>query len=117
MMRLRQATDEDDEFCFRLNVATMREYIEPIYGWDVDVQRSYHAGWFNPDRLSIIEDDDGRPIGVLDVIDKDDHLSLSRIEVLPEAQGLGFIVDLDSEDEHRVSMYRSGEDSHLASVE
>ena len=152
MMRLRQATDADDEFCFRLNVATMREYIEPIYGWDVDVQRSYHAGWFNPDRLSIIEDDDGSPIGVLDVSDKDDHLYLSRIEVLPEAQGrgvgtaimeglimqgrtirlrvftnnvrarrfyerLGFIVDLDSEDEHHVSMHRSSEDSNLASVE
>ena len=151
LVRLRQATDADDEFCFQLNLATMREYIEPVFGWDVDVQRRYHARWFNPDRLSIIEDDNGTAIGVLDVSDKGDHMYLSRIEVLPEAQGrgvgsavmeslmmhgrtirlqvftnnlraqrfyerLGFIVDLDSEDEHHVSMHRSGEDALPESV-
>lgn len=67
----------------------MREYIEPIYGWDVDEQRRQHAGWFKADRLSIIEDDDGTAIGVLDVSDKGDHLYVSRIEVLPEVQGRG----------------------------
>lgn len=146
MVRLRQATDADDDFCFRLNLATMREYVEPIYGWDVDVQGTHHAGWFKADRLSIIEDDDGTAIGVLDVSDEGDHLYVSRIEVLPEVQGrgvgtavmeglmrqgrpirlrvftnnvrarrfyerLGFIVDFDSEDEHHVSMQRSGEDT------
>ena len=65
----------------------MREYIEPTYGWDVDEQRGQHAGWFNPDRLSIIEDDDGTAIGVLDVSDKGDHLYVSRIEVLPNPKG------------------------------
>ena len=68
----------------------MREYVESMYGgWDADYQRSHHAGWFEPDRLSIIEDDDGRAIGVLDVSDKGDHLYLGRIEILPEAQGRG----------------------------
>ena len=88
-MRLRPATDADADFCFRLNLATMREYVEPIYGWDVDVQRRHHAGWFDVDRLSIIEDDDGTAIGVLDVSDEGDHLYLSRIEVWPESQGCG----------------------------
>ena len=88
-VRLRPATSQDDAFCFRLEEATMREYIEPIYGWDVDEQRRQHAGWFKADRLSIIEDDDGTAIGVLDVRDKGDHLYVSRIEVLPEAQGRG----------------------------
>lgn len=67
----------------------MREYVEPIYGWHDDVQRAYHEDWFDPERLSIIEDDDGRTVGVLDVIDEGDHLYLSRIEILPEAQGQG----------------------------
>ena len=90
MVRLRQATSADDAFCFHLNDATMREYVESMYGgWDADYQRSHHAGWFEPDRLSIIEDDDGRAIGVLDVSDKGDHLYLGRIEILPEAQGRG----------------------------
>ena len=88
-MRLRQATAADDEFCFRLNVAAMREYVEPMYGWDEDTQRRCHAGWFEADRLLIIEDDAGRAVGVLDVSDEGDHLYLSRIEVLPEAQGCG----------------------------
>ena len=47
-MRLRPATDTDDDFCFRLNLATMREYVEAINGWDLDEQRRQHAGWFVP---------------------------------------------------------------------
>jgi hypothetical protein len=70
----------------------MREYVEPIYGWDLDVQQRYHTEWFTPDRLLIIEDDDGTLIGVLDVSDEGDHLYLSRIEVLPEALLFGTIV-------------------------
>ena len=87
--RLRPATDADDDFCLRLNLATMREYVEPIYGWDLDVQRRQHAAWFNADRLSIIEEDDGAAIGVLDVSDESDHLYVSRVEILPEVQGRG----------------------------
>jgi RimJ/RimL family protein N-acetyltransferase len=151
LVRLRQATDADDDFCFLLNLATMREYIEPVYGWDLDVQRMYHARWFNADRLSIIEDDNGTAIGVLDVSDESDHMYVSRIEVLPEVQGrgvgsavmeslmmhgrtirlqvftnnvraqrfyerLGFILDLDSEDEHHASMHRPGEDARPKSM-
>lgn len=67
----------------------MREYVEPIYGWDDEVQRRYHREWFDPSRLSIIEDDEGKAVGVVDVGDAGDHLYLSRIEVLPEAQGRG----------------------------
>ena len=75
----------------------MREYVEPVYGWDADVQRMYHAQWFKLDRLLIIEDDDGRAVGVLDVSDEGDHLYLGRIEILPEAQrrGLGTAVVAD----------------------
>jgi ribosomal protein S18 acetylase RimI-like enzyme len=90
-VRLREATDADNEFCLRLNVAAMREYVEPIYGWDIDVQRRYHDEWFAANRrsISIIEDDDGASIGVLDLSDEGDHVYLSRIAILPEAQGRG----------------------------
>jgi ribosomal protein S18 acetylase RimI-like enzyme len=67
----------------------MREYIEPNYGWDIAEQRRLHALYFNPDRLSIIEDDDGTTIGMLEVRDEGEHLYVSRLEVLPEAQGRG----------------------------
>ena len=67
----------------------MREYIEPLYGWDIDEQRRLHVRYFKPQPLSIIEDDNGAAIGLLDVSDKGDHLYVSRIEVRPEAQGRG----------------------------
>lgn len=78
-------------FCFGLNSVAMREYVEPIYGWDIDVPRRYHDEWFQSERfaVSIIEDDDGTAIGALDVRDEDDHSYASRIAVLPEAQGRG----------------------------
>ena len=88
-MRLRQATDADDDFCLQLNIATMREYIEPLYGWDIDEQRRLHVRYFEPERLLIIEDDNGAAIGLLEVSDNGDHLYVSRIEVRPEAQGHG----------------------------
>jgi hypothetical protein len=56
--RRRPASDADEAFCFELNEASMRKYVEPIYGWDADVQRAYHARWFQPARLTIVEDDD-----------------------------------------------------------
>jgi hypothetical protein len=28
----------------------MREYVEPIYGWDVEAQRRYHVEWFKAER-------------------------------------------------------------------
>jgi ribosomal protein S18 acetylase RimI-like enzyme len=90
-VRLRHATDADDDFCYRLNLAAMREYIEPIYGWDVEDQRSYHNQWFRANRgsISIIEDDEGAAIGALDLSDEGDHIYLSRIAILPEVQGRG----------------------------
>ena len=88
-MRLRPATDDDDPFCLEVNELALREYVEPVYGWDPALQRTYHARWFDPDRLSIIEDDEGRAVGVLDVSDEGDHVYLARIAILPQAQGRG----------------------------
>jgi ribosomal protein S18 acetylase RimI-like enzyme len=90
-VRLRPVTEAHNDFCFQLNVAAMREYVEPIYGWELGVQRTYHDEWFSASRdtTSIIEEDDGTPIGVLDLSDDGDHLYLSRIAVVPEVHGRG----------------------------
>jgi Tol biopolymer transport system component len=60
---MRRATVEDSEFCFALNEASLREYVEPIYGWDPAVQREYHDAWFDPDRLTVILDGARSPNG------------------------------------------------------
>jgi ribosomal protein S18 acetylase RimI-like enzyme len=88
-VRPRPATDADNDFCFRINQVTLREYVEPNCGWETAVQRTYHDKWFAAGRVMIIEDDDGAAIGVLDVTDEGDHLYLSRLAIVPEAQRRG----------------------------
>lgn len=87
---LRPATDDDSEFCYTLHRRSLGPVVAEVFGsWDDTVQREFHARWFDAPRLQIIEDDDGTPIGVLDVRDATDHTYLSRIEVLPEYQSRG----------------------------
>lgn len=88
--KLRPATDDDSEFCYTLHRRSLGPVVAEVFGsWDDAVQREFHARWFDARRLKIIEDDDGTPIGVLDVQDGTDHTYLSRIEVLPEYQSRG----------------------------
>jgi ribosomal protein S18 acetylase RimI-like enzyme len=92
---LRPATDDDSEFCYTLHQRSLGQVIAEVFGgWDDAVQREFHARWFDPSRLNIIEDDEGRPIGVLDLLEKTDHTYLSRIELLPEHQSRGIGSDV-----------------------
>jgi GNAT superfamily N-acetyltransferase len=87
---LRPATGEDSEFCFTLNQRSLGPVIVEVFGpWDDAVQREFHARWFDLRRLNIIADDEGTPIGVLDVQEETDHTYSSRIELLPEYQNRG----------------------------
>jgi len=87
---LRHATAEDSEFCYMLHRQSLGPVITEVFGsWDDAVQRERHARWFDPLRLNIIADDEGTPIGVLDVQEETDHTYLSRIELLPEHQSRG----------------------------
>ena len=88
--KLRPATVDDSEFCYTLHRQSLGWVIAEVFGgWDDAVQREFHARWFDPARLEIIEDDDATPIGVLDVQEGTDHTYLSRIELLPEYQNRG----------------------------
>jgi ribosomal protein S18 acetylase RimI-like enzyme len=88
-LRLRRATDADAQFCFTLHEAAMGPVVSAVFGaWDHDVQRALHEQWFDPNRVQILEVGD-IPVGVLDVYERDDHVYLARIEVLPEWQGRG----------------------------
>jgi ribosomal protein S18 acetylase RimI-like enzyme len=87
---LRPATSNDSEFCYTLHRQSLGEVVAEVFGgWDDAVQRDFHAAWFEPARLNIIQDSHGTPLGVLDVREEFDHTYLSRIELLPEYQNRG----------------------------
>jgi ribosomal protein S18 acetylase RimI-like enzyme len=85
---LRPATAADSEFCYRLHKAAMGNYITTIWGWDEQVQRSFHTRSFNPGRWQIITAAE-TDIGMLDVEYRPGEIYLARIEICPDYQGRG----------------------------
>jgi ribosomal protein S18 acetylase RimI-like enzyme len=85
---LRPASDADSEFCYRLHRATLRPYVEAIWGWDESVQREFHVRGFDPAHTQIVTVD-GRDAGVLIVDRRPAEIYLGRIAIDPAYQGLG----------------------------
>ncbi|HSR32727.1 MAG TPA: GNAT family N-acetyltransferase [Anaerolineae bacterium] len=85
---LRQATSVDGDFLYQLIKTTMREYVEPIWGWDEDWQSNYFRERFDPDEVQIVVLD-GQDIGAVSVEIRATELFLSRIYLLPAYQGRG----------------------------
>jgi hypothetical protein len=83
---LRPATAADSEFCYRLHKAAMGNYITAIWGWDEQVQRSFHTRSFNPARWQIITAAE-TDIGMLDVEYRPGEIYLARIEICPITKG------------------------------
>jgi ribosomal protein S18 acetylase RimI-like enzyme len=85
---LRPATTGDDDFCYRLHRAAMREYVARVWGWDEAAQLGYHRRGFDPARTRIVTVD-GRDAGALIVERGPDAIYLARVEIHPEWQGRG----------------------------
>jgi RimJ/RimL family protein N-acetyltransferase len=85
---LRVARSDDQEFLFQLNEATLREYVERVWGWDEAEQTTIFEERFDPERWQIIQSG-GHDIGVLVVEEQTAEIILASIEILPEWQGQG----------------------------
>jgi ribosomal protein S18 acetylase RimI-like enzyme len=85
---LRATTDDDYAFLYRLRVATMKDTVAHVWGWDDDFQADYFREHFDPSGLKIIVVD-GTDVGVLAVEHREDTLFLSNIEIAPSFQGRG----------------------------
>jgi ribosomal protein S18 acetylase RimI-like enzyme len=85
---LRPATDADREFCFAMHEATLREYVEAIWGWDDTTQREYFDRGWDPSITHIVTLD-GDDVGVLKVEEQADVNYLGLIEIHPDHQGRG----------------------------
>jgi len=87
-MDLRQARKKDYNFLYLLKKKTLKDYINQTWGWEEEWQKQYFAKHFNPEDLQIITDLD-QDIGVISLIERENELDISLIEILPEFQNKG----------------------------
>lgn len=85
---LRPATQDDDEFFFRLHAESLGPYVDEVWGWDDVEQRAYLARNLILERVRVIVFDDA-DVGRLDVIENDDEIFLLLIELVRNQQGKG----------------------------
>lgn len=101
---LRPATDSDYDFLWWLHGATMRTYVEAIWGWDEALQSQYFQDRFDPARLQIVERA-GEAIGYISAERHEEFIFLSSVEIAPGLQGQGIgtrlIRDLQGEAERQ----------------
>lgn len=83
---LRPAVNTDEDFLWSLKVATLKPYIEKLYGWDEDHARSVMCKMMHKADIILV---DGEPAGVLKVVVENDFVELSEIGLVPEHQGQG----------------------------
>ena len=86
----RQATEEDFDFLFAMHIATMKDYVDQIWGWDDAFQESLFRERYIPNQIQVITFDD-RDIGMISLEERTDDVFLRAIEILPthQSQGIG----------------------------
>jgi putative acetyltransferase len=85
---LRQAVEADFEFVKTLHHETLREYVEPLWGWDEVVQDQQVREIFKPQEFKIMEID-RREIGILVTEHGKEEVVLASISIIPILQGMG----------------------------
>ena len=84
----RAAVEKDVDFLYSLHVATMKQYVDQVWGWEDVYQESLFRKNYVPANIQIIEYDD-KDIGMLSVEEREGDVFLSTIEIRPEYQGKG----------------------------
>jgi len=84
----RQATEEDFDFLYAMHVATMKDYVDQIWGWDDAFQESLFRERYTPNQIQVITFE-GKNIGMISLEERTDDVFLRAIEILPTHQGLG----------------------------
>ena len=87
-LSLRAAAEDDCDFLYELHRATMRGCVAKTWGWDETWQQQRFRQHFDPvDRQIIIFR--GHDVGVLSVAERETHVFLQVLEVLPQYQRRG----------------------------
>ncbi|HEY5730848.1 MAG TPA: GNAT family N-acetyltransferase [Anaerolineales bacterium] len=85
---IRQATDEDFDFLYAMHIATMKDYVDQIWGWDDAFQESLFRERYIPNQNQVITFE-GKDIGMIFLEERTDDVLLRAIEILPTHQGQG----------------------------
>ena len=87
---LRNVSDADYDFLYRLKVACLKEYVAAIWGWDEPKQKRIFNANFDPEASQIVVAF-GRDVGQFSADIRQDEIFLSGLYLLPayQNQGLG----------------------------
>jgi ribosomal protein S18 acetylase RimI-like enzyme len=85
---LRVALPGDRDFLLDLKQATMKTYVDQVWGWDDADQVVFFDDRFTPDRWQIIQVE-GEDVGVLIVEEDAEQIYLAEIGLLPAWQRRG----------------------------
>ncbi len=93
MYRLRGATQGDYDFLYHLRRATLKDYVDRIWGWDEATQARMFKERFDPARYQIVVAAD-QDIGAVSVQWRPDGVFLADLHILPvyQERGLGTAV-------------------------
>jgi len=84
----RESKECDLKFYVELHHRVLREYVEPLWGWDeADQDERAKRAFFDAD-IDVIQFE-GRDIGFVQVEPGEDHLFISNISIVPEYQNRG----------------------------
>jgi ribosomal protein S18 acetylase RimI-like enzyme len=85
---LRDATLDDLEWLYALHRAAMKSYVEQTWGWEEQWQVQYFRQHFDASTRQVIQHN-GQDIGFIDVEERENHMLLANIEILPSYQRRG----------------------------
>ncbi len=88
LIKLIPADETDKEFSYQVKKAAEGEYITSMFGWDEDVQRSYHIKAWQQQKPDIITYD-GKLIGTIATIGSEDGIEIGQFFILPDYQNRG----------------------------
>lgn len=83
-----EATESEREFFIHVHHTSYRDTIEAMFGWDERLQDQHANRAFDEGGMNIIWNNNKR-VGVIGWEDRDDHVWLKELFLLPEYQGQG----------------------------
>lgn len=88
-LETRKTTASDFNFVYELHRQEFFSYVEQMWGWKEEVQRSGMQEDFDNLPCEIVSCQ-GKDIGVISVVDQEDTLLLNYVAILPAYQRQGF---------------------------
>lgn len=88
LIRLVPGDETYKEFSYQVKKAAEGEYITSMFGWDENVQRSYHSKAWQQQKPDIMTYD-GKPVGTIATIESEDCIEVGQFFILPEYQNKG----------------------------